>query len=94
MKKFSFKGLYFVVCINSDYDKRIVPLDRNGFFTAVSQMICMSDCTEERVLGIVYNGDEYQYMGWRPGLEYGYRRVDDPESEEITIWLNPDIWDH
>ena len=46
----------------------------------------MSDCTDEKIPMVVYDGNEYRYAGWAPGMEFTFYNVDDPE-DTYTLWL-------
>ena len=57
------------------------------FFRTVAAEIAMSDCSGVNVTKIVYNGVNYQYAGWKPGMEYEFVNMDDPEGESYTTWM-------
>jgi hypothetical protein len=47
----------------------------------------MDDCTGADVTKIVYNGVNYRYAGWKPGMEFEFLNADDPEGESYTTWM-------
>lgn len=57
------------------------------FFRTVAAEIAMSDCSGVHVTEIVYNGKHYRYAGWKPGMEYEFLDMDDPDGESYTTWM-------
>lgn len=47
----------------------------NEMMRLVVKMICFSDCSDEVVTKIVYEGREIEYIGWRPGMYIAFRYV-------------------
>ena len=60
------------------------------FFTDVSRTLAFNDCTNEKVLDIIWNGERVHYVGWTPGMVYGYK-----DKDHNLVWEGsfPD-WDH
>lgn len=72
-------------------DGKQVTYDRSDsdlwpFFREVAIHFAMSDCTDERIIAIVYHGNIYRYSGWAPDMEFTFYNVNDPE-ETYTTWL-------
>lgn len=73
-----------------DGEHEVVDLSEYGlwpFFRTVAAEIAMSDCSGVHVTKIVYNGVQYRYAGWKPGMEYEFLNVDDPDGESYTTWM-------
>lgn len=60
-------------------------------FSTVAIEITMSDCSGVNVTRIVFEGKDWRYFGWQPGMLREFYRADDPE-DRVQIWL-PE-WDH
>lgn len=78
---------YFII----DYDGDQVTYDRSNtelwaFFREVAIHFAMRDCSDEEISKVVYNGNEYRYSGWAPGMEFTFYNVADPE-DTYTLWL-------
>ena len=78
--------------VESDGEYWVVDLegyDPFPFFRAVGAEIAMDDCTGIHITKIVYNYVEYEYVGWRPGMEYTFVVKGKPENEKFayTVWL-------
>ena len=74
---------------NEHYVKDLSELPKNDlwcFWNTVAMEICMSDCSDVEVTRIVWQGREFRYVGWRPGMEYTFECIDNPE-ETYTLWL-------
>ena len=63
----------------------------NEMMRKVSQIICFSDCSDERVTKIVYRGREVEYAGWKPGMVYEFYDV---ETGEIVWSCSFSYWNH
>lgn len=63
-----------------DYIRRACS-DGEIMMRRVSQIIAFSDCTDERITKIVYNGVEIEYTGWQPGnvMEYA-------DKNDNVVW--------
>lgn len=57
------------------------------FFRRVAAEIAMSDCSEVHVTKIVFNRTAYEYAGWKPGMEFEFLNIDDPDGESYTTWM-------
>lgn len=56
------------------------------FFNEVAAVIAMSDCSEQNIIKIVFQGKEFHYAGWKPGMEFTF--VDDQNSQNAyTTWM-------
>lgn len=78
--------------VESDGEYWIVDLtgyDPFPFFRAVGAELAMDDCSGIHVTKIVYNYTEYEYAGWRPGMEYTFiaKGCDEDEEHAYTVWL-------
>lgn len=60
------EGYVFVIGFDSDTTE-------TEFFTKLSTMIAMDDCTSDRVERIVWKGRRLYYAGWQPGMCYEFR---------------------
>lgn len=56
------------------------------FFRDVAYTLAMSDLTDEKVEEIVWQGEHYHYVGWRPGMEYTFVN-DGDEEDSYTTWM-------
>ena len=54
------------------------------FFREVAAAIAMSDCTEQEIVKIVFQGKEFHYAGWAPGMEFTFIDNEDPENAYTT----------
>lgn len=85
------KNTFFVVKVNGEiYVHAYDDIDMDKFFYKVSKIIAFSDCADERILGIFYNGIEVNYAGWQPNMRYEYK-----DANGLTVWVGdfPE-WDH
>lgn len=57
------------------------------FFRTVAAEIAMSDCTGAHVTKIVFDSVRYEYVGWKPGMEYEFVNAEDPAGESYTTWI-------
>ena len=65
-------------------------IDTDKFFTEISRRIAFSDCSNEEVLNIVWQGKEVKYVGWRPGMVFEYK-----DLEGNVVWsASFQNWDH
>lgn len=46
------------------------------FFSEISRRIAFSDCSNEEVLIIIWQGKEVEYVGWRPNMVFEYKDLD------------------
>lgn len=80
---------YFII----EYDDGDqVTYDRSGadlwpFFREVAAFFAMRDCTDEKIVKVVYDGHEFRYAGWAPGMLFTFYNVDDPYNDRYTTWL-------
>ena len=75
--------------IYEDEDGEQVTVNKEGwevwpFFREVAAAIAMSDCTEQKIIKIVFQGREFHYAGWAPGMEYTFIDNEDPENTYTT----------
>ena len=85
------KDTFFIVQVNGEtYVQSYINIDMDKFFYKVSKVIAFSDCSDERILGIFYNGIEVHYAGWKPNMRYEFK-----DNNGLTIWVGdfPE-WDH
>ena len=61
--------------------------DQWPFFRTVAAELAMSDCSNVDVTKIVYQGTEYRYAGWKPGMEFTFINKNDPTAESYTTWM-------
>lgn len=72
------------------YTKEFDHIDIDKFFTEVSNVIALDDCTDYTVTYILFNGKEVYYAGWQPKMVYEYK-----DSDGNTVWVgNFPEWDH
>lgn len=63
---------------------------KDRFFTDVSQTLCFNDCSGDKVLDIVWHGEQVRYAGWQPGMIYEFRN-----TNHETIWTGSfPRWNH
>ena len=60
------------------------------FFRRVAAELAMDDCSGIQMLLIVYQNKEYRYVGWRPGMEYTFVNVNDPDDFYTTYMKHLD----
>ena len=60
------------------------------FFTAVSKVICFSDCAPSNVIEIYWHGERVWYDGWHPGMLFRYCNM---YKEVVWEGCCPE-WDH
>lgn len=68
-------------------------LDEGSFeqwFTVLAHTLAFDDCSNERVLYIMYRGKELHYTGWKPGMTYEFA---DKKGNIIWSARFPE-WDH
>ena len=57
-----------------------------SFFRGVAAILAMDDITEQHIIKIVFEGREFHYAGWAPGMEFTF--VDNEDSENTyTTWM-------
>ena len=62
----------------------------NQWFTELAHTLAFSDCSDEEVILIIYEGKEIHYVGWQPDMLYEF-------ADEVgnIIWSNSfPQWDH
>ena len=62
----------------------------DSWFAELAHTLAFSDCSEEEVILIIYEGKEIHYVGWQPDMIYKFA----DEAGNI-IWSNSfPQWDH
>ena len=62
----------------------------NAWFAELAHTLAFSDCSDEKVILIIYEGKEIHYVGWQPDMLYEFT----DEAGNI-IWSNSfPQWDH
>lgn len=62
----------------------------DAWFTELAHALAFSDCSDEEVILIIYEGKEIHYVGWQPDMLYTFA----DEAGNI-IWSNSfPQWDH
>lgn len=62
----------------------------NAWFAELAHTLAFSDCSDEEVILIIYEGKELHYVGWQPNMLYEFA----DEAGNI-IWSNSfPQWDH
>lgn len=62
----------------------------NQWFAELAHTLAFSDCSDEEVILIIYEGKEIHYVGWQPDMLYEFA----DEAGNI-IWSNSfPQWDH
>lgn len=62
----------------------------NAWFAELAHTLAFSDCSDEEVILIIYEGKELHYVGWQPNMLYAFA----DEAGNI-IWSNAfPQWDH
>ena len=72
-----------IYTIDADKIDARYPFD---FFRTVAHTLAMSDCTDEEVVTIVWQGKSYHYDGWKLGMEFTFVNDEDPE-DFYTTWM-------
>ena len=71
----------------------VSPNDSNeidAWFAELAHTLAFSDCSDEEVILIIYEGKEIHYVGWQPDMIYKFA----DEAGNI-IWSNSfPQWDH
>lgn len=64
-------------------------VNKTRFFCEVAKQICFRDCGDYEIKDIHWNGKQYWYQGWEPGMVYRF------VSEDGDEWVGrfPE-WDH
>lgn len=83
----------FIVQTSEGNSYAITPNEHAGidhWFIRLAKTICFDDCSDERVIYIMYQGKEITYAGWQPNMLMEFI-----DSEGSIIWSNsfPE-WDH
>lgn len=78
-------------------DRRVISVkgytnnvDKDLFFTEVSNLLCFDDCTGVSVKEIVWHGKNVFYDGWRRGMYFGFS----DESGKCEWGRSFPQWDH
>lgn len=62
----------------------------DAWFAELARTLAFSDCSDEEVILIIYEGKELHYVGWQPNMLYEFA----DEAGNI-IWSNSfPQWDH
>lgn len=82
---------YYVYEFEGEYTTVDKTVDKTGttvwpFFREVAAIIAMSDISEQHITKIVFEGKEYRYAGWAPGMEFTFYNINDPE-DSYTTWM-------
>lgn len=65
-------------------------LTLNEFLTKISHIICFSDCSNDSILDIYYDGEKLEYVGWQSNMLFEYLN-----KSGKTIWSNTfPQWNH
>lgn len=89
-------GDYITVTVNfsqADYESREAWQRRRAqaFFRTVAERYAFSDCSDDRVLEIVFDGCRIEYAGWQPGMLYDFREA----STGLVVFSERfPQWDH
>lgn len=65
--------------------------ERRHFFWEVAYRIAFSDCSDESIDEIVWDGRPVHYTGWQPGMTIEF--ADDETGEIVYSGCFPE-WDH
>ena len=81
---------YYVVRSNDSIYTVTPSKGINQWFTELAHTLAFSDCSDEEVILIIYEGKEIHYVGWQPDMLYEFA----DETGNI-IWSNSFLqWDH
>lgn len=74
-----------------EFEGEQTTVDKTGttvwpFFREVAAIIAMSDLSEQHIRKIIFEGKEYRYAGWAPGMEYTFININDHE-DSYTTWM-------
>ena len=62
----------------------------NPWFAELAHTLAFSDCSDEKVILIIYEGKEIHYVGWQPDMLYEFA-----DEAGNTIWSNSfPQWNH
>ena len=62
----------------------------NAWFAELAHTLAFSDCSDEEVVLIIYEGKELHYVGWQPNMLYEFA-----DEEGNIVWSNSfPQWDH
>lgn len=80
-----------LILIEPDGEERqIAYADSEGLFEDAAKVYCFSDCCDEAVKEIVFDGKQCFYCGWQPNMLYEF--VDEDGNKVFSAYY-PD-WDH
>ena len=81
---------YYMVKINDNIYTVTPSKGINQWFAELAHTLAFSDCSDEEVILIIYEGKEIHYVGWQPDMLYEFA----DEAGNI-IWSNSfPQWDH
>ena len=81
---------YYVVKSNDSIYISTPSKGINQWFAELAHTLAFSDCSDEEVILIIYEGKEIHYVGWQPDMLYEFA----DEAGNI-IWSNSfPQWDH
>ena len=81
---------YYVVRSNDSIYTITPSKGINQWFAELAHTLAFSDCSDEEVILIIYEGKEIHYVGWQPDMLYEFA----DETGNI-IWSNSfPQWDH
>ena len=81
---------YYVVRSNDSIYTVTPSKGINQWFAELARTLAFSDCSDEEVILIIYEGKEIHYVGWQPDMLYEFA----DEAGNI-IWSNSfPQWDH
>lgn len=81
---------YYVVRSNDSIYTVTPSKGINQWFAELAHTLAFSDCSDEGVILIIYEGKEIHYVGWQPDMLYEFA----DEAGNI-IWSNSfPQWDH
>ena len=83
---------FFVVKFEEEFYIRTPEPDKgiDHWFIQLAKTLAFDDCSDERVIYIMYQGKEIHYTGWKPGMLYEFA-----DGKGNIIWSHsfPE-WDH
>lgn len=81
---------YYVVRSNDSIYTVTPSKGINQWFAELAHTLAFSDCSDEEVILIIYEGKEIHYVGWQPDMLYEFA-----DEAGNTIWSNSfPQWDH
>lgn len=84
-------GTYYTKTVGRTEGLEDYELYKRAFFRAVAERIAMSDCGDDTVEEIVYDGEPCHYTGWQPGMVIEF--ASDITGEIVYSGSFPE-WDH